>query len=339
MPRNSSGTYTLPLPPVVSGETIEADWANDTLADIAQAITDSLDRLGRGGMIGPFSVADGSATSPGLSFTNEPTSGIYRGGNGVFGISTLGVSRATFGTTGMNTNAVYVTDAITQNQQLATKGYVDAVAGSGGGGGGTGYLPLSGGVMTGNIRFTDVSNPLRFFFGGSDVGGLNAGANALQLVSGSKALDFSNAGILTAPVINSLGDITAANDVLARRWVGVGTEQGLLYTGVDATFGKYIALRSPSGGGAFTYFDSGEGAANILRGLNEIRCTGVITAYNVGIKIRSGIVLGAGRSFDILTGADGVLIFRDESSNNIMTLDQAGNLKVKGNVTPNTPTL
>ena len=72
MPRNSSGTYTLPLPPVVSGEVIEADWANQTLADIAQALTDSLDRLGRGGMNAPFYLFDGSPGAPGLGFANEP---------------------------------------------------------------------------------------------------------------------------------------------------------------------------------------------------------------------------------------------------------------------------
>ena len=43
MSRNGSGTYTLPAGnPVVTGTTISSSWANNTLADIATALTGSL---------------------------------------------------------------------------------------------------------------------------------------------------------------------------------------------------------------------------------------------------------------------------------------------------------
>jgi len=43
MSRNGSGTYSLPAGnPVVTGTTIASTWANNTLADIASALTDSL---------------------------------------------------------------------------------------------------------------------------------------------------------------------------------------------------------------------------------------------------------------------------------------------------------
>jgi len=43
MSRNGSGTYTLPAGnPVVTGTTISSTWANNTLADIATALTGSL---------------------------------------------------------------------------------------------------------------------------------------------------------------------------------------------------------------------------------------------------------------------------------------------------------
>ena len=54
MPRNNAGTYTLPNPPVVSGTTIEAPWANSSLDDIKTELTNSLDRFGRGGMEAPL---------------------------------------------------------------------------------------------------------------------------------------------------------------------------------------------------------------------------------------------------------------------------------------------
>lgn len=48
MPRNGSGTYTLPAGnPVVSGTTISSTWANNTLSDIATALTGSLTKDGQ----------------------------------------------------------------------------------------------------------------------------------------------------------------------------------------------------------------------------------------------------------------------------------------------------
>lgn len=76
MPRNSSGTYSLPLPPVIDGTTIEAAWANQTLADMAQALTDSLDREGRGGMNTAFRVAFGTAALPAFAFTAATGTGM-----------------------------------------------------------------------------------------------------------------------------------------------------------------------------------------------------------------------------------------------------------------------
>jgi len=71
MPRNVSGTYSLPLPPVVANTVIQSAWANTTTDDIAQGITDSLDRNGRGGMIAPFRLVDGSVLQPAFAFSSE----------------------------------------------------------------------------------------------------------------------------------------------------------------------------------------------------------------------------------------------------------------------------
>ncbi|GAB3773740.1 hypothetical protein GCM10028796_46660 [Ramlibacter monticola] len=100
MPRNSSGNYTLPAGNPVQPETlIETAWANPTLADIAAALTDSLDRYGRGGMLGPFNVADGTVAAPGLSFTAQSNLGFYREATSVLGVSVAGVAAAKFRTT------------------------------------------------------------------------------------------------------------------------------------------------------------------------------------------------------------------------------------------------
>lgn len=102
MPRNSSGIYTLPGGnPVTPGDVIEAAWANTTMEDIADALTNSLSRTGAGGMLAPFRIADGSVSGPGLSYLNETNTGLYRSGAGSTWMAVLGVNVAQFSTVGV----------------------------------------------------------------------------------------------------------------------------------------------------------------------------------------------------------------------------------------------
>jgi hypothetical protein len=80
MPRDITGDYTLPLPPVADGTVIDDQWANPTMADIAATITASLDRNGRGGMNVPVLNQDGAVSAPGIAWGSEPQSGFYRAG-------------------------------------------------------------------------------------------------------------------------------------------------------------------------------------------------------------------------------------------------------------------
>lgn len=102
MPRNSSGVYTLPAGnPVVPGTVIDAAWANDTLEDLANEVTNSLSRTGAGGMLAPFRIADGNVTAPGISYLTETNSGLYRAGAGSVWMSVLGVNTFQFSTVGV----------------------------------------------------------------------------------------------------------------------------------------------------------------------------------------------------------------------------------------------
>lgn len=102
MPRNSSGVYTLPAGnPVVPGTVIDAAWANDTLEDLANEVTNSLSRTGAGGMLAPFRIADGNVTAPGISYLTETNSGLYRSGAGSVWMSVLGVNTFQFSTVGV----------------------------------------------------------------------------------------------------------------------------------------------------------------------------------------------------------------------------------------------
>lgn len=82
MGRDSSGNYTLPgaYNPVLTGTTITSAWANNTLNDVASALTDSLSRSGKGAMQSALLLLDGTAGAPGLSFGAEQTTGLYRAG-------------------------------------------------------------------------------------------------------------------------------------------------------------------------------------------------------------------------------------------------------------------
>ena len=116
MPRNGSGTYTLPIGnPVEPNTVIEADWANTTLDDIADELTNSLSRNGNGGMLAPFRLFDGTVGAPGLGFLLETTTGIYRptAGEMWFGVLGNGIVQMT-----VNGVAVPVGKALTINGTL-----------------------------------------------------------------------------------------------------------------------------------------------------------------------------------------------------------------------------
>jgi hypothetical protein len=77
MSRNASGTYTLVAGnPVVTATVISSAWANNTLTDIATALTDSLDRNGKGAMLAALKLVSGSAAAPGLCFDSANNAGL-----------------------------------------------------------------------------------------------------------------------------------------------------------------------------------------------------------------------------------------------------------------------
>lgn len=78
MPRDPSGNVTSPLPPVAPNDLIESSWANTMFADANAVMSDSLSRSGKGGMTAAFKIFDGTITAPGLAFTAEANSGLYR---------------------------------------------------------------------------------------------------------------------------------------------------------------------------------------------------------------------------------------------------------------------
>jgi len=78
MSRNGSGTYTLPAGnPVVTGTSIASTWANTTMTDLANALTDSVAADGQTTMTGNLKMGSNKIT--GLADGTLVTDGVSKG--------------------------------------------------------------------------------------------------------------------------------------------------------------------------------------------------------------------------------------------------------------------
>lgn len=96
MPRNASGTYTLPELPFVTGNTILSAPVNNDFSDIATALTQSLATTGVSTMTGPIKAADGAQATPSYTFGSFTKTGFYLSGADQFKWVANGVVGATF---------------------------------------------------------------------------------------------------------------------------------------------------------------------------------------------------------------------------------------------------
>ena len=212
MPRNGAGTYSLPAGnPVVAGDTIEASWANTTLSDVANELTNSLDRNGNGGMLAPFRLANGSLGAPGIAWLNEPSTGFYRSGAGEQWavVTGVGVMQFTAGgalvpagkTLTMNGDISFTTPA-TSRQSLKAVGYTSTT--------GSAQLPTGttaerdGSPVVGSVRFNSTIGTFEGYNGTSWDGLGNSSINEQE---------FSGNSILTAFTLSAAPTSLAALEV------------------------------------------------------------------------------------------------------------------------------
>jgi hypothetical protein len=96
------------------------------MADVATALTNSLDRTGKGGLLAPLLFTDGTLGLPSISFTAEPTSGFYRAATNDIRLSIGGVARfqQTAAATTLNQQliapTVTVSGTVTANTSVVT---------------------------------------------------------------------------------------------------------------------------------------------------------------------------------------------------------------------------
>jgi len=100
MPRNGSGTYSVPNT-FTAGTQISSSAVNSNLSDIGSEITGSLPRDGQAGMTGQLKAASGSVLAPGLSFGSDTDTGLYRKAGDTIGVVAGGTEVATISPSGI----------------------------------------------------------------------------------------------------------------------------------------------------------------------------------------------------------------------------------------------
>jgi hypothetical protein len=177
MSRNGSGTYSLPAGnPVVTGTTISSTWANNTLTDIATALTGSLAADGQTTATGNLKMgnnrvtglADGLASTDAATVSQATSAVAITGGtiNGTsVGATTASTGRfTTLDSTGNTT--VGGTLAVTGNGSFNSTGAVKVPVGT------TAQQPTP---VTGMIRFNSTTS-LYEGYGTTAWGALGGGA-------------------------------------------------------------------------------------------------------------------------------------------------------------------
>ncbi len=221
MPRNSSGTYTLPAGnPVVSLTTITSTWANTTLSDLTTAMTDSLSRSGDGSMLASLELFAGVVASPGLTWAAEPTSGLYRNGAGDFRYSISSADVLQIASSGLRAiDGAGGTPSISFISDTDTGFYRPSVNTIGFVGGGLLGLQVDGGhiyiedglVGTPGLAFRNDANTGMYRIAGDTIGFTTNGVVRVVLdnthldVSGVPQTQFAD-GVVGTPGISFFGD-------------------------------------------------------------------------------------------------------------------------------------
>jgi len=157
MPRQPDGTYTLPNADVAPGDDVSSAWANSTMNDLAGALTDSLDRDGNGGMRSPLLFGDGEEAVPGIAWSNEPSSGLYRPNAGTIGISILGADVIRVAAAGTTFTGLVTADTISVGTLNTSTGTITALSIEAATITSTGDITATGVISTQNIDVTGVA--------------------------------------------------------------------------------------------------------------------------------------------------------------------------------------
>lgn len=214
MPRNSSGTYSLPVAAYVAGTTIRSTDMNTNLSDIGTALTQSLATTGVSSMTGVLKLAAGAANAPSLTLASDTTTGWYNSAVGAWTFVSSGSAKFAITSAGAAVTGTFSTSgAATLSSTLAV----------------TGATTLTGALTVNNIIAGSVSTEPNLYLINSD--NTTAEQLAIHLLRGS--------GAGNAYSIRTVGG--AANDITEIRHY-LNTVNLLSLTGTLVSPKKSISL-------------------------------------------------------------------------------------------------
>lgn len=108
MPRNGSGTYSVPTT-YTSGQTITAAVVNSNFSDVGTELTNSVARDGQTSMTGALKASNGTAAAPAVTFASDTDTGIYRKSANTIGVACGGSEVAAISSSGIELSSGFVT--------------------------------------------------------------------------------------------------------------------------------------------------------------------------------------------------------------------------------------
>jgi hypothetical protein len=346
MPRNGSGTFTLVTGnPVVSGTIIESTWANSTLADIADSITNSLARNGEGGMTAPLRLTDGVVGTPSLAFANETSSGLYRAAAGDLGLAVLGNRILRLQAAGASvTGTLNVSSTASIGGDIDVNGAVFRQQAAG-----TGYLVYGSNGATNNGLYYDQANSAVSLWTVSNQrltinssGNVGIGVTPSAWNSNRKAIQTGNASFVSAP------SVPAFMQVSANAYTDSGGTDRYISTAASTNYaqvnGAHQWFTAPSGtaGNAisFTQAMTLDASGNLLVGTLAAIGNGKVSVKGTAGLSAMGVQVGAdgnyGIQFQNAANANAGFIQVNTSST---TYSTSSDYRLKENIEPMTGAL
>ena len=247
MSRNGSGTYTLPAGnPVVTSTTISSTWANNTLADLATAMTGSVASDGQTPITGNLQMGANRITglADGIASTDAATKSQVDAS--VAGLGTMSTQNANnVAITGgaiSGTTASFTTFTASGTASFTSTGAVKIPAGT------TAQQPTP---TTGMIRYNSTNSQFEGYFA-SAWGSLGTGAagsntqvqyNNSGVLAGSSALTFNGttleATTLKTATLNAPSGVLATQNGMtgiAKAWVAFNGGNGNTAGTITASF-------------------------------------------------------------------------------------------------------
>jgi hypothetical protein len=346
MPRNASGTYTLPSGnPVVSGTLIDATWANNTMADLGNEVTDSLSRSGEGAMLAPLRIIDGVQATPSLAFSNEPSSGLYRAGTNEWWSVAAGVQVQQHTSTGAVTRfaaGAVGTPSISAFGDVNTGIWfpaADTVAASVGGvegwrltstGLGVGTTPTykfhvaATASSAAEITSTATTTALRL----DNTNAAGWGSNLAIYTGGVAAGYFGTVGSLVGSTSQSIAIWATSGNGISLHTNGSSTAMAVLDTsgnfGIGGTPAYKLDVRGVAAAGNGTYTTGISWSNKGLIGTFSNHTLGFLangaelmfldTAGNLGLGVSPSVLSLSGRYFEMAYKGNGVLSVSDGTS-------------------------